>query len=150
MKQQKKESTITMTEEQLEKVIRTAVRSALRDMKAEEELPINEVDETKEATATYSLISLIAILFLGLILSISLFFAGAAIWLIVQNGFNLPLLLYVLVFIVISILSFLSMREVNNTKKIEVINAVFNLAMGLSSLIVAIVGVYFAYKSIKG
>ena len=41
MKLETAEKTVTMTEEQLERVIRTAVRSALRDMKAEQELPGN-------------------------------------------------------------------------------------------------------------
>lgn len=148
MSEHKDEKTITMTEEQLERIIRSAVRSALRDVKAEDELPGNEVDELQSAPATFSLIGLISTLFLGAIMSICIVVIIACGKVILENGFSFVILIFGLAFIMIGILSFLSMREINNTKKTEVISTLFSAIMALSTLIVAIASAYFAYKAL--
>lgn len=148
MSEHKDEKTITMTEEQLERIIRSAVRSALRDVKAEDELPGNEVDELQSAPATFSLIGLISTLFLGAIMSICIVVIIACGKVILENGFSFGILIFGLAFIMIGILSFLSMREINNTKKTEVISTLFSAIMALSTLIVAIASAYFAYKAL--
>lgn len=142
-------ASIVMTEEQLERVITIAVKKAVNELNAEKELPGNQVNELKEAPATFSLVSFVVTLFLGGIVSIAVLFIIACVYLIYKNGFNIGILLLLLSFIIIGILAIVSMYEVDKTKKVEVINTVFNVATGLSSLIVAIIGAYFAYKGLK-
>lgn len=148
-KKKEEPATITMTEEQHERIIRQAVRGAMHDLKKEEDLPGNEVDELKSAPATFSLLGLISTMFLGLIISISILFIIVCGKIIYQSGFSFGILLFGAAFVFIGILAFVAMCEVNKTKKIEVINTIFNATVGLSSLIVAIVGAYFAYKALK-
>ena len=148
MNEKKEDKTITMTEQQLERVIKTAVKTALRELKKEEELPGNEVDELNRAPATFSLISLISTLFLGAIMSICLLTVVESIKLLVQNGFNIGGFILLLAFIIIGVLSFFSLIEINNTKKTEVISTLFSAIMAFSTLIVAIASAYFAYKAL--
>lgn len=149
MNEIKEEKTITMTEEQLEKVIKTAVKTALRDLKEEEELPGNEVNELKEAPATFSLITTIANLFLFFIIVFIISLMGFCLYLIAQDGFSFFKLEMLILFLILGVLTGISMWEVNKTKKIEVINTIFSSIMALSSLIVAIIGAVFAYKALK-
>lgn len=148
MNEKKEDKTITMTEQQLERVIKIAVKTALRELKKEEELPGNEVDELNRAPATFSLISLISTFFLGAIMSICLLAVVGSIKLLVQNGFNIGGFILLLAFIVIGVLSFFSLIEINNTKKTEVISTLFSAIMAFSTLIVAIASAYFAYKAL--
>jgi predicted phage tail protein len=146
--ERKDEKTITMTEEQLERIIRSAVRSALRDVKAEDELPGNEVDELQAAPATFSLLGLISTFFLGAIMLICIIVIIACLKVFTESGFSFVILIFGLAFLMIGVLSFLSMREINNTKKTEVISTLFSAIMALSTLIVAIASAYFAYKAL--
>lgn len=148
MNEHKDEKTITMTEEQLERIIRKAVRGAMHDLKDEEDLPGNEVDELQAAPATFSLIGLISTLFLGAIMSICIVVIIACCKVFSESGFSFAILIFGLAFIMIGVLSFLSMREINNTKKTEVISTLFSAIMALSTLIVAIASAYFAYKAL--
>ncbi len=148
MSERKDEKTITMTEEQLERIIRSAVRSALRDVKAEDELPGNEVDELQAAPATFSLLGLISTFFLGAIMLICIIVIIACLKVFTESGFSFVILIFGLAFLMIGVLSFLSMREINNTKKTEVISTLFSAIMALSTLIVAIASAYFAYKAL--
>lgn len=148
-KKKEDNKTITMTEAQLKEIIRSSIKTALRELKEEEKLPGNEVDELKTAPATYSMIILISEFFLGFIVTMGVFVPIACGKLIYQNGFNFNILLFGICFIFIGIFAFMSIREINKTKKIEVLNTVFSALMALSSLIVAIVGAVFAYKSLN-
>lgn len=148
MNKKEETATITMTEAQLERVIKMGVKTALRELKAEEELPGNEVDELKNAPATFSALQNISLLFL---IVVGVFFgcvAFACIKLLISKALNIFLLAFLIYSILIVITSVLSAVEINKTKKIEVINTFFSAIMALSSLIVAIVGTYFAYKAI--
>lgn len=149
MSKQKEVPTITMTEEQLERVIKTAVKTALYEMKNEEnELPGLQEDERKAAPASYSLIGIIASAFLSMV---ALFtgvcvYACGKIW--YENGFSWILLISMFDFVFITVLAVISAFEIYKTKKIEVLNTVFSAIMALASLIVAIVGAVFAYKAL--
>ena len=78
-KKKEDNKTITMTEAQLKEIIRASIKTALRELKAEEKLPGNEVDELKEAPATYSLLFIISggFLFLFFLISVSAFGKGS-------------------------------------------------------------------------
>ena len=148
MNKKEETATITMTEAQLERVIKTAVKTALRDLKEEDKLPGNQEDELQIAPATFSMLVVTYEIFLGLIILSAIFVVIACVNLMIQNGFNIDILLFALYFIFIVIFLFISIIEISKTKKIEVLNTVFSAIMALSSLIVAIVGTYFAYKAI--
>lgn len=149
MNKKEETATITMTEAQLERVIKTAIKTALRDLKEEDELPGNEVDELQAAPITFSLLGLIPVIFLSLIISISILFIIMCGKIMFQSGFSFGIFLFGAAFLFIGILAFVSMCEINKTKKIEVINTMLNATVSLSSLIVAIIGAYFAYKALK-
>ncbi len=149
MSKQKDVPTITMTEEQLERVIKTAVKNALYEMKNEEkELPGLEEDERKAAPASFSLIGTIASSFLTMVAIFTglCVYACGKVW--YENGFNWILLIFMLDFLFITILAVISAFELYNTKKIEVLNTIFSAIMALAGLIVAIVGAVFAYKAL--
>lgn len=148
-KKKEETATITMTEEQLERIIRRAVRTAIRDSKAEDELPGNQEDELKTAPATFSMLVLISEIFLGIIIALAICVVYVCVKRMIQNEFDIYILLFALFFLFIGITSCMSIREISKTKKIEVLNTVFSVIMTLSSLIVAIVGTYFAYKALK-
>ncbi len=141
--------TITMTEMQLERVIKTAVKTALRDLRAEEELQRNEVDELKEARATFTSLCFISSGFLLLLFVICIVGIITCISIMYQSSFGLGALIVMLFSAFMAILSGVSMYEIWTTKKIVVIQTVFTAIMATSSLIVSIVAAYFAYKSIK-
>lgn len=149
MSKKKEETTITMTEDQLERVIKTAVKTALRDLKAEEELPGNQVNELDAAPVTFSAIQYISSLFLIAVIFFFILFSIACLIVLFSEPFNLLALVFLIYSILIIITSVLSAVEINKTKKIEVINTFFSAIMALSSLIVAIVGTYFAYKALN-
>ncbi len=149
MSKQKEVPTITMTEEQLERVIKTAVKTALYEMKNEEnELPGLQEDERKAAPASYSLIGIIASAFLSMVALFTgvCIYACGKIW--YENGFSWILLISMFDFVFITVLAVISAFEIYKTKKIEVLNTVFSAIMALASLIVAIVGAVFAYKAL--
>ena len=149
MSKKKEETTITMTEDQLERVIKTAVKTALRDLKAEEELPGNQVNELDAAPVTFSAIQYISSLFLIAVIFFFILFSIACLIVLFSEPFNPLALVFLIYSILIIITSVLSAVEINKTKKIEVINTFFSAIMALSSLIVAIVGTYFAYKALN-
>ncbi len=149
MSKEKESPTITMTEEQLERVIKTAVKNALYEMKNEEkELPGLEENELASAPATFSLIGLLSSALLFSIVIISALVIYVCVKMTFQIGFNIYLLEFGIVFLIVGILSGVSMYEINITKKTEVLNSVFNAIMAISGLIVAIVGAVFAYKAL--
>ena len=148
-KKKEEPATITMTEEQLERAIKMGVKTALRELKAEEELPGNEIDELKSAPVTFSALQSISLLFLIVVAGFFGCFAIASIKLLISNAFNVILWVFLIYSILILITAVLSAVEIKKTKKIEVINTFFSAIMALSSLIVAIVGTYYAYKSTK-
>lgn len=149
MSKKKEPATITMTEEQLERVITKAVRAAIRASKDEDKLPGNEVDELQTAPATFSILVFISEIFMGLFIAMAILIVYTCVNVMIEKGFNIDILLLGICFIFIGIFSFLSIKEINKTKKIEILNTVFSAIMALSSLIVSIVGTYFAYKALK-
>ena len=143
------EKTITLTSSELESIIRSAVKNALRDLKDEEKLPVNEVDERKEAPASFTLLELMSTGILwSVIVGVIIVIAGC-IKLLFEKGFDLLVVMMMISFAVIGFLCFCATRELQKTKKIEVLNTVFTAIMALSSLIVAIVGAVFAYQALK-
>ena len=149
MSKQKDVPTITMTEEQLERVIKTAVKNALYEMKNEEkELPGLQENELAAAPATFSLIGIISSAVLIFIVILSILVLVACIITAKQIGFNIYLFYFMAVSLCVGALSGVSWYEINKTKKIEVLNTVFNAIMAFASLIVAIVGAVFAYKAL--
>ena len=149
MSKKKEPATITMTEEQLERVITKAVRTAIRASKDEDKLPGNEVDEIKEAPASFSLIAIFTIVLLIIICAFSLISAIVCIKLMIQSGFSFSRLMITLFFAFISIASIISYKEILNIKKLEVLNTIFSAITTVSNLIIAIVGAVFAYKALK-
>lgn len=149
MSKKKEPATITMTEEQLERVITKAVRTAIRASKDEDKLPGNEVDELKAAPASFSLISIFTIALLIIICAFSAISAIACIKFMIQNGFSFNWLMMTLFFAFISVASIISYKEILNVKKLEVLNTIFSAITTVSNLIIAIVGAYFAYKAVK-
>lgn len=149
MSKQKETPTITMTEEQLERVIKTAVKNALYEMKNEEkDLPGLKVDELASAATTFNFLKLIlAMLFVGLG-----FTSALIVWVslsqMIQNGFQWSLGMVLFDFGFITIISVCAIVEIAKTKKLEVLNTIFSAIMALASLIVAIVGAVFAYKAL--
>lgn len=149
MSKKKEPATITMTEEQLERVITKAVRTAIRASKDKDKLPGNEVDELKAAPASFSLISIFTIVLLIIICAFSAISAIACIKFMIQNGFSFNWLMMTLFFAFISVASIISYKEILNVKKLEVLNTIFSAITTVSNLIIAIVGAYFAYKALK-
>ena len=80
MSKQKETPTITMTEEPLENIICAAVIRAIRESKAEAQLPINDKDELKGATHFFSLLGAISSMFLGILA----FFSGTCIYALIK------------------------------------------------------------------
>lgn len=148
MKLETAEKTVTMTEEQLERVIRTAVRSALRDMKAEQELPGNEVDEREAAPASFSLLELLSTGILSVVVMFSILVVIACIKLFIETGITFVGIMFLFIFGMIGVLSFFTIKELQKTKKIEVLSTIFSAIMALSTLLVAMVSAYFAYKAL--
>ncbi len=152
MSKQKETTTITMTEEQLKSIISEAVLKAIRQSKAEEELPINDENELEKAPASFALMGTLATGFLITLSAYSCIFiygCGTVLFQPVTWYVKLFALIAMFDFIGIIILSISSIRELFKTKKIEVINSVFNAIMAISGLIVAIVGAVFAYQALK-
>lgn len=149
MSKQKETPTITMTEKQLENVIKTAVKNALHEIKDEENLPVNEKNDMKKAPASFTLLNLISLMALTLFFACSLTMVALAGYLLFKIGFNIFILLYGIAFLGFSVLSLIAMIEVDKTKSIEVMHTIFTAIMALVSLIVAIIGVVFAYKAIS-
>lgn len=148
MSECKDEKTITMTEEQLERIIRSAVRSAIRDVKAEDELPGNEVDEREAAPASFSLLELLSAGILSVVVLFSVLFVIACIKLFIDTGISLVGVMLLFIFGMIGVLSLFAIRELQKTKKIEVLSTIFSAIMALSTLLVAIVSAYFAYRAL--
>lgn len=148
-KKKEEPATITMTEAQLERVIKTAVKTALRDLKEEEDLPGNEVNELKAAPASFTLIAIFTIVLLIIIFAFSAISVVSCIRLMIQNGISLSLIMTTIFFVFISAASIISYKEILNVKKLEVLNTIFSAITTVSNLIIAIVGAYFAYKALK-
>ncbi len=148
MSKQKEEKPITLTEEQLERIITTAVIKAMRQSKAEEELPINDKNELAEAPAFFSLLGILTSWLLVIFIIVTLVAAGACFLIAFQNGFNVYGLVLGLAFVFIAVLSGVAIYEIDKTKKIEVLNTVFNAIMAVAALIVAVVSAVYAYKAI--
>ena len=148
-KKKEDNKTITMTEAQLKEIIRSSIKTALRELKAEEKLPGNEVDELKEAPATYSLLFIISggFLFLFFLISVSAF--GKCVEIALKKGLNISIFLAGFIFIAIGGFSIISIIEICKTKKTEVLNTVFSAVMALSSLLLAFMCAAFAYMALK-
>ena len=149
MNEIKEEKTITMTEEQLERAIKMGVKTAVRELKKEAKLPGNEVNDLKDAPFTYFSIQIISIVFLLMVIGLFGCISIACIIVMFTKPFNIYILAFLIYSILITVTSGLSVLEIYKTKKAEVLNTFFSAIMALSSLIVAIVGTYFAYKSTK-
>lgn len=149
MSKKKEPATITMTEAQLERVIKTAVKTALRDLKEEEDLPGNEVNELKAAPASFTLIAIFTIVLLIIIFAFSAISVVSCIRLMIQNGISLSLIMTTIFFVFITVASIISYKEILNVKKLEVLNTIFSAITTVSNLIIAIIGAYFAYKALK-
>ena len=145
----KDEETITMTQKQLERTIKTAVEQALRQIKSEKELPGNDVDELNNAPATFTSLCFISAAFLSVLFLISLIGIITCISIIYQDGCSFGAITVMLISAIIAIFSGASIYEVWKTKKIIVIQTIFSAIMTVSTLIIALVSAYFAYKSTK-
>lgn len=143
------EKTVTLTASELENIIRSAVKNALRDLKEEEKLPVNDVNEKDSAPASFSLLELIA----TTVLWMFAVFAGVCVYasgkMLYENGFSLLVLICLIDFVFITVLAILSARELYKTKKIEILNSVFSAIMAFSTLLVAIASAVFAYQALK-
>ena len=142
---------VTMTEKQLEDVIRMAVKTAMHEFQTEKYLPVYEKDERQEAPAFFSLLENIASVFLLNIVVVSCIFIYAFGKIIfAQTPIVAKVLSFICIFdiLVIAVLAGKSIYEVQKTKKIEVLNSFFSAIMALAGLIVAIVGAVFAYKAL--
>lgn len=149
MNEIKEEKTITMTEEQLERVITNAVRAAIRASKAEDKLPGNEVNELQSAPASFALMTIFTIVLLIIVCAFSAISVIACIKLMIQNGFSFDMLMIAVFFTFLSIASIISYKEILHVKKLEVLNTIFSAITTVSNLIIAIVGAYFAYMALK-
>ena len=149
MSKEKETPTITMTEEQLERVIKLAVKQALYEMKNEEkELPGLKEDELASAATTFNLLKFVlAVLFGGLGFTSALIVINAFSQMI-QNGFQWQLGMTLFDFGGFVIISIVAIVEIVKIKKIEVFNSIFTALMALSTLIVAIASAVFAYKAL--
>ena len=67
---------------------------------------------------------------------------------LVENGFSILTIIMGFDFGVIGVLCFFAARELQKTKKIEVLSTIFSAIMALSTLLVAMVSAYFAYKAL--
>ena len=149
MSKQKDVPTITMTEEQLERVIKTAVKNALYEMKNEEkELPGLDEDELAAAATTFVFLKMILIVLFVIIGISSLLCAVASIKDMTQNGIYWQAAVVAFDFGGIAGISVFAIIEIAKTKKLEVLNTIFSAIMALAGLIVAIIGAVFAYKAL--
>ena len=148
MSKPEEEKTLSLSEKDLERIIKAAVVAAIRESKEEDKLPINEVNELEAAPMTFSLLSIILWGLLVPVGIVSALFTVVIFSMMIQQGFQWLLLMMIIDLLGISVLSFCSARELFKTKKIEVLNTVFSAIMALASLIVAIIGTYFAYKAL--
>lgn len=142
------EKQITLTASELENIIRSAVKNALRDLDAEKDLPVNEVNEREVAPASFSLLELIATTALWLFAV----FSGAGVYvcgkIMCETGFSWLALVCLIDFSFITILAVVSAFELYKTKKREILNSVFSAIMAFSTLLVAIASAVFAYKAL--
>lgn len=141
------ETTITITKAQLEKIITNSIKTALKEIKTEE-AQSSDIQKTPATFTLLYVVSFIIFLILG-------FFSVAVIitcvYLMIQKsqyyGACITILLFAIFVLIISVSLCV---EINKTKRIEVLNTIFSAIMALSTLLVAIVSAYFAYKSIGG
>ncbi len=138
-----------LSEKELESIIKAAVVAAIRESKEEDKLPINDVNELDAAPMTFSLLNIILWSLLVPVGAVAFLFAVVSCSMIIQQGFQWLLLMLIVDSLGIAVLSFCAARELFKTKKIEVLNTVFSAIMALASLIVAIIGTYFAYQALK-
>ena len=149
MSKQKEVPTISMTEEQLELVIKSAVKNALYEMKTEsKERPGLQEDELAVAATTFGLLKVILVMLFGGLGATSLMVTIAALVQLIQNGFQWIMALIGFDFGGFTIVSFCAIREILKTKKLEVLNTIFSAIMAVAGLIVAVVGAVFAYKAL--
>ena len=142
---------VTMTEKQLEDVIRIAVKTAMHEFQTEKDLPIYDKDELQEAPAFYALLENIATVFLINVVVYSVFFVfifGKVLFGQGSAGVKIFSVIGIIDFIVFAVLAWKSIRELQQTRKIEVLNSFFSAIMALAGLIVAIIGAVFAYKAL--
>lgn len=144
------EKYFTLTEPQLQRIIETAVVNAMRELKEEDKLPGNEVNDREEEPEVFSLLENTATEILSLVILVCVLMIIAGIVTIVKNGFSILYLALGFDFGIIGWYSFRAIRELHKTKKIEVLNTIFSAIMALASLTVAVASAYFAYKSIGG
>ena len=149
MSDQIEERMYQLSEKELERVIKAAVVAAIRESKEEDKLPINDVNELDAAPMTFSLLNIILWSLLVPVGAVAFLFAVVSCSMIIQQGFQWLLFMLIVDSLGISVLSFCAARELFKTKKIEVLNTVFSAIMALASLIVAIIGTYFAYQALK-
>ncbi len=142
------EKQITLTASELENIIRSAVKNALRDLDAEKDLPVNDVNERNVAPASFSLLEAIATTALWLFAV----FTGVGVYvcgkIMYETGFSWIALLYLFDLGFITILAVAAAFELYRTKKLEVLNSVFSAIMAFSTLLVAIASAVFAYKAL--
>lgn len=150
MKSEKDETVITLTEEELERIIKTSIKVAMNELKEEEKLPGNEVDEREQTPASFSLLENISGWILWGVIIFSALAIIACINMLFTNGFDFLPIIMACDFGVIISLCVSAFREIQRTKKLEVLNTIFSAIMALSTLLVAIISAYFAYRSIGG
>lgn len=144
------EKTITLSETQLEKIIETAVVKAIRETKAEDQLPGNEVDERVSEPEVFDLLENTASSIMALVIVVSLIIIIAGIIEFVKSGFVYWYVMICLDLVVVVWYCISAIRALFKAKRIEVLNTIFSAIMAFSSLTVAVVSAYFAYLSIGG
>ena len=149
MSKEKETPTVTMTEEQLERVIKLAVKQALYEMKNEEkELPGLKEDELAAAATTFNLLKFVLAILFGVLGVTSALIVITSFSQMIQNGFQWSFGMVLFDFGGIAIISIVAIVEIVKIKKIEVFNSIFTAIMARSTLVVAIASAVFAYKAL--
>lgn len=144
MSKEKETPTITMTEEQLEIVIETAVKKALLEVK-KEDIKRNEIDEGPD------LLSAVAMMLYAIYLTF-LIIEGVVIFKCVQflriNGFDLRPIGIGFAAGCAIIVTLYNMMCVEELKKIDELNLVYSSIIATVAAIISLIGVVFAYKAL--
>lgn len=150
MKSEKDETVITLTEDQLERIIKSAIKEAMNELKQEQDLPGNEVDEEEKTPASFSLLRNIA----SYLLVIAIIFFGLLIVVCIKEIINIRAIIIPIIMIIDCIIviwgSVSIIKEMFKTKRLDVLNTIFSAIMALSTLTVTIISAFFAYQAIGG
>ncbi len=142
------EKNITLTESQLEKIIQSAVINAMRELKEEEKLPGNEIDERDAEPEVFDLLENTATQILGVVILLSIVMIVAGFIAFVKYQLNILYVSLCFDFGIVGWYSFRAIRVLHKTKRIEVLNTMFSAIMALATLTVAVISAVIAYKAL--